>query len=607
MMGILSFSVYIIVFSIVISGLYAFFSRRRLPMRNDNASNTIQRVYFYVVTFVSLLMIINGIILLTDFIFDGFSQGEIGNPNPLQAATGLTFIIVGIPLWGFHWRHINHRVDANLLDQNSPLRQFYFYLVLSIGIASIAKNLIDASESLIRLEDFSISPLVSILLWLLVWIYHWTRLNGSIIRHTPEFKPSLFQNVYIYLTALLGLLLLLGGMANILHISLDNLVDYLSDSKFMLEPDSRSSRDSYISAFALIPSGLLLWMTHWILFSGKEKFTSIKSTYTYSVSIFGGILIFLGILLIVWIISSTFLAIFVTITDQEATDIIGTFPEAVTLVLIGAPIFIYHVAHIRQWLDPDHFHATSNKIILYSLALFLIILLSIGLATFSYSCLSLLVADTQDILNEGENSYWQLPFTAGLSMILVGGISWVVIWRETTKDRITGMNSQSIERKTYLVVLLCIGAISASVTAIALLIISILALLEGKYDSETVDSLILPISVFISLILVVPFHFHVYRKEKGFIPKVPDPPLLPPKKVTVLSPGNVSEFVKQLEYHLGYSVQALKWVDEGLENLEQNLSNAEGAADAIKLARGSHVILIPESEGIRFYSHDGEI
>ena len=54
-------------------------------------------------------------------------------------------------------------------------------------------------------------------------------------------------------------------------------------------------------------------------------------------------------------------------------------------------------------------------------------------------------------------------------------------------------------------------------------------------------------------------------------------------------------------------MQALKWVDEGLENLEQNLSNAESAADAIKLARGSHVILIPESEGIRFYSHDGEI
>ncbi|MCL0105606.1 DUF5671 domain-containing protein [Dehalococcoidia bacterium] len=576
-------------------------------MPNDSASNTIQRVYFYVVTFVSLLMIINGVILLTDFIFGGFGLGEISNPNPLQAATGLTFIIVGIPLWGFHWRHINHRVDTNVLDRNSPLRQFYFYLVLSIGIASIAKNLIDTSESLIRLEDFRISPLVSILLWLLVWIYHWTRLNGSISRHTPESKPGLFRNVYIYLTALLGLLLLLGGLANVIHISLDNLVNYLTDSRFMLEPDSRSSRDSYINALALMPSGLLLWMTHWILFSGKEKFTSIKSTYTHSVSIFGGILIFLGILLIVWIISSSFLAIFITITDQETTNIIGTFPAATTLILIGAPIFIYHVAHIRQCLDPDNLHATSNKIILYSLALFLIILLSIGLATFSYSCLSLLIADTQDILNGGESSYWQFPFTAGLSMILVGGIFWVVIWRETTKDRITGMNSQSTERKTYLVVLLCMGAISACATAIALLITSILALLEGQYNSETVDSLILPISVFISLILVVPFHFHVYRKEKGFIRGEPNSPLPLPKKVTVLSPGNVSEFVKQLEYHLGYSVQALKWADEGLETLEQNLSNAEGAADAIKLARGSHVILIPESAGIRFYSHDGEI
>ena len=121
MMGLLSFSAYIIVFSVVISGLYIFFSRRRISAQNDSATNTIQRFYFYAVIFISLLMTINGVLLLTGFIFDGFGTRAISNPNPLQAATGLTFVIVGIPLWGFHWRHINHRVNNYSSDRNSAL------------------------------------------------------------------------------------------------------------------------------------------------------------------------------------------------------------------------------------------------------------------------------------------------------------------------------------------------------------------------------------------------------------------------------------------------------------------------------------------------------
>ncbi len=607
MIGLLSFAAYTIVFSVVISGLYTFFSKRRLSTQSDSATNTIQRFYFYVVILISLLMTINGVLLLTGFIFDGFGTREISNPNPLQAATGLTFVIVGIPLWVFHWRHINHRVNNSPADRNSALRQFYFYLVLSIGIASIAKNLISTSEFVIGMEDFNLSSLVSVLLWLLVWIFHWNLLNGSIIRPSKEFESSLFRNIYICLTVILGLLLLSSGLASSIHIALENLVDYLTNSEFILEPDSESIRDSFTHSLSLVPSGLLLWTTHWILFSGKEKYNSIKSTYTYFVSVFGGILIFLGMLLIIWVILSSILAIFISITDQETNDIIRALPEAVTLILVGAPIFIYHVKHIRYYLDPDPLHSTSNKIILYSLTLFLIILLSIGLGIFSYSCLSIMVANTPEILVQEESSYWQLPFTAGLSMILVGGISWSLIWRETTKDRITGMNSHSLERKTYLVVLLCIGAISASATAVALLIISILTLLEGQYNSETLDSLVAPISVFISLILIVPFHFHLYRKEKRFISEAPDLPLTIPKKVTMLSPGNVSEFVKQLEHHLGYSIHVLKWVDEGVENLEPHLGNPEAAASAIQLSKGTHVFLLPESGGIRFYSHNGEI
>ena len=603
MTDILTFSIYIIVFAVAVSGIYTFFSRKRASTQ-ITVANTIQLFYFYSILFVSLLIIINGILLIANFILDEFLPNGMIDSNQLGAATGFSFVIVGIPLWIFHWRQINRQVNETEYSKTSPLQQFYFYLILSVAIASISKNLVFVTESIFTLRDFDPSNAISLMLWASVWIFHWQRINSTTNKTLNVTGSSIFKNVYIYIVAIFGLVLISGGIGNSVYLTLENILDYLSGTEFILDPDSGPYKDSYFSYLSLIPSGLLLWISHWIFFGRKEKLTAVKSTYTYLTTIISAVLVLLGTVLLFWILFSGVLAIFVGGNGQDDSQL-EELPAALTLILIGTSIFAYHIQYVRHYLDFGDSHSTSNRIVLYSLALFSIIILSIGLATFIYSCVTYLIPKPEIILSNSSSEYSLIPLTAGISMTFVGGLFWGAIWRETMRNKIMGMKSYCNERKTYLVTFLSLSGITASVTLISFLIIIILALLKGQYDSEAISSLVAPLSILLSLALVAPFHLHLYRKErKNFAEKDTDP-LTEPKAVTILSAGNVESFVKQVEELLGYSVQVVKWADEGVDEITQNIENPHGVANAIKKAKGSHLIVIPEPGGIRFYSHDG--
>ena len=136
MTDILTFSIYIIVFAVAVSGIYTFFSRKR-PSTQITAANTIQLFYFYSILFVSLLIIINGILLIVNFILDGFLPNGMVDSNQLGAATGFSFVIVGIPLWIFHWRQINRQVNETEYSKTS---KFYYFIAYQTYLSHLSFN-----------------------------------------------------------------------------------------------------------------------------------------------------------------------------------------------------------------------------------------------------------------------------------------------------------------------------------------------------------------------------------------------------------------------------------------------------------------------------------
>ena len=93
----------IIIIAAVIYGIIAW-RRRESEPEIDPGIGTIRRIYFYVVSFASLMMAVNGVVLLVRFVLEGvFGAAEIASSStPLAIGASLT--IVGLPLWLFHWQ-----------------------------------------------------------------------------------------------------------------------------------------------------------------------------------------------------------------------------------------------------------------------------------------------------------------------------------------------------------------------------------------------------------------------------------------------------------------------------------------------------------------------
>ena len=76
--------------------------------------------------------------------------------------------------------------------------------------------------------------------------------------------------------------------------------------------------------------------------------------------------------------------------------------------------------------------------------------------------------------------------------------------------------------------------------------------------------------------------------------------------MTILCQIQDSEFLQQLQSDLGYSINAVEWSDEGIENISTKYLSVSKITDAINNTKGSHVIVILEENGAKVFSHSGK-
>ena len=73
------------------------------------------------------------------------------------------------------------------------------------------------------------------------------------------------------------------------------------------------------------------------------------------------------------------------------------------------------------------------------------------------------------------------------------------------------------------------------------------------------------------------------------------------KNVTILCQIKDSEFLQQLQSDLGYSINAVEWTDEGIENISTKYLSVSKITHAINNTKGSHVIVILEENGAKYF------
>ncbi len=223
---------------------------------------TIRRLYFYAVAFISLEVVLWGLI---DLLRSIFNASIIGG-SATRLAGSLALILVGLPVFWLHWRVARNDAHREMDEHASGLRAFFLYAVLlSTLIPAIQSFLAIVNRLFLDVNHLSrmaafvggqqtwSDNLIALLMNVLIASYFVTVLRADWKEITVTAPFTNVRQISRYLWVLYGLGLTVGGVQQILSFILQ-----VPPTTFGL-----LLRADFINGLALTLVGTPLWVCAW--------------------------------------------------------------------------------------------------------------------------------------------------------------------------------------------------------------------------------------------------------------------------------------------------------------------------------------------------------
>ena len=152
---------------------------------------------------------------------------------------------------------------------------------------------------------------------------------------------------------------------------------------------------------------------------------------------------------------------------------------------------------------------------------------------------------------------WRFRVALILTLAAVGLPAWWRHWRRieaaATDDPVN--ERTSLPRKLYVLGVLCLGLLSLVGGASATLFVFLRDLLAVDMSMDTIHDLATALAVVLTIAIIIPYHWIVYRKDRELEPDIESPVLEPVRKhVTLLTPPGGGDLVRAVEEALGQSI-----------------------------------------------------
>ncbi|MCP4139917.1 MAG: hypothetical protein GY755_06450 [Chloroflexi bacterium] len=445
---------------------------------------TIQRIYLYAVSLISMEVVLWGMIGLTRSIFSNPGSGGVS-----QLSEALALILVGVPVFGIHWWAGQRSANKDEEERSSGVRALFLYAVLlglliplsQNGLAVLNRlvtNIFDipSSRALIGGYQSLSDNLIAALFNGLVAFYFLNILKKDWLEVSNKAALTLTRRIYRYIWVLYSLLMAIAGVSQILR--------YI----FSLASVSSSYENTlFANGLALTLVGFPLWVWAWkvaqdALSDPVEKNSLLRLGMLYFFSLSG----VLFVLSTTGVILNEFLQMLF-----DRNTFANFFIEIDEPLAIAIPLGAVW-AYYGHWLQRD-LAALPNAPRRAALHRFYYYILSaIGLVT-AFIGLSLLLSFIIESAL-ATSVYKSNRLAESLATLFVGLPLWLYTWRPLqTKALSTDEDAEqarrSIIRKIYLYLAIFAGVVGGMVAAVQLISLLLEALLDSPPKHFTEDLL----------------------------------------------------------------------------------------------------------------------
>ncbi|MEA3351809.1 MAG: DUF5671 domain-containing protein [Chloroflexota bacterium] len=474
---------------------------------------TIRRLYRYIVAFISLEVVLWGLIKLARATF----AGEIIGGNVSQLAGSLSLILVGGPVFLLHWLPAQRSAQEDEEEYSSRIRAFFLYGALLATLIPIAQNalgLIDRAW----LQLFQLSTQSAILVHSRNWIDNIIAIimNGLIAGYIYYIKQKIWEEppsgkafaetrrLYRYLWVLYSLAMLVAGISQVLQYTIT-----------LAETIGSGPQAALANGLSLLIIGTPLWVFAWrqvqaCLDHPGERKSLLRLIILYALSLIGvgGVLVPAGLVL-----DAVFLAML-----GKSFSLIDFLTEISKPLSIGIPlggVWFYYGRTLRDEiaiLPKSPRRAGLRRIYFYIMAFFGLAAAFLGLHMLLSYLIDLAVGDTLP-----GNNMLRERLAAALATLLVGTPLWSFSWRpmlkQSAQDGESGDHARrSLVRKIYLYLVLFAGVIGVMASAGGL-IFELLSALFGDHAPNLLRESLALTETLIMFALLLAYHWNAIRSD----------------------------------------------------------------------------------------------
>jgi hypothetical protein len=566
---------------------------------------SIRRIYFYLVAFISIEVVVWGLVsLLRSMVNDTISGGADA------LAQALALILVGVPIFLVHWLWAQRVSSRDEEEKTASIRAVFLYGILFATLLPVAQNLLSfIDRALVQTTGLGVERafrpfseqtiadnLIAIGMNLIVAAYFWNVLRAEWSTLTDKENFSDVRRLYRYIWMLYGLLLTVFGAQQVLRFLLYIPGDVLGDM----------GREVVVNGIALLVIGTPIWFYSWRVIQD-----SLPDSAEMGSVLRLGILYLLALGGVITVITAGFIVVNTILNVLFGEDISFSqfMGEVGGPISIGVPLGLVW-AYYGTWLK-RHIEAVGDsvrqagmkRIYNYILSFIGLVVAFVGVATlFNF------IIDVITEFGISFNDALRENLTASISSLVVGLPLWLLMWRPMQAEALAqgemGDHARrSVLRKTYLYLALFASVIGGMATAVALVYQLLRVVLTGDGGSSFVNTVLNLAQLLFLFIVVLLYHLNVLRADGASTADA-----LVEKQnaysVLVVDSGNgFVDVVKAALSKIGSKVQMAVTTPEARPEGDFNaiLLNGDLAVDApewIRSFNGSRIVVQNEAKDI---------